>query len=72
MKFIFHLDQATKIEIMIINLAGERIAWLNEDRPAGPGQSMMWTCKDVAPGIYIVQVLKNGKKAGRLKVAVVK
>ncbi len=71
MHFIVHLDQPAKVEIMIFNLAGERVARLAANLPAGHGQTLTWNCGQVAPGMYTVQVLKDGRKTGTLKVAVV-
>jgi hypothetical protein len=52
--------EAEKIEINIYNLAGERIARVEEQRPA---QTIKWDTSSVAPGIYFYRasITLNGK-----------
>lgn len=70
--FVFHLEQAATVKIMVYNLAGEQAAELSERFPAGPGQSLTWDCRDAAPGVYLARVLINGAEKAKLKVSVIK
>jgi len=72
MRFVLHLDRAAAIKLDIFNLAGERVATLQEHLPAGRGQVMVWDCRDVAPGIYLVRVSRDGELVETRRVAVVK
>ena len=72
MTFVFHLDAAARVEIHLYNLAGEQVAGLSGDFPAGQGQSLVWNLADVAPGVYVARVRVGGTEKGSVKVAVVK
>ncbi|MCD4813640.1 hypothetical protein K8S19_08110 [bacterium] len=72
MRFVLHLEQAAQVEIMLYNLIGERVAVLQENLPEGPGQSLDWDCKDVAPGVYMARVIVQGSVKGTIKVSIVK
>lgn len=69
--FVFHLDAAAKVEIHVYNLAGEQVAALSGDFPAGPGQSLVWNLADVAPGVYVARMAVDGSEKATLKVAVI-
>ncbi len=72
MTFVFHLDQAAEVKVLIYNLAGERVAELSGDFTAGRGQTLVWECGDVAPGVYLAVVLHDNKKKDTLKIAITK
>lgn len=70
-RFLMHLEAATEVMIHIYNLAGERIATIDQSMPTGQGQYMIWNCADAAPGIYLVKVHMDGAEKQTLKIAVV-
>jgi parallel beta-helix repeat protein len=71
-KFLMHLDATTKVELTIYNLAGEQVAYLAEELPAGRGQVIAWNCSAIAPGIYLVRVMMDGEEKEVQKIAVIK
>lgn len=72
MTFVFHLDAAARVEMHIYNLAGEQVANLSGDFPAGRGQSLVWDLKEVAPGVYVARMFVAGKEKATLKAAVIR
>jgi len=68
--FALPLDQAAVMKVMIYNLTGERVAVLNASLAAGPGKSVTWDCRDMAAGIYVARVMKDGREVGKIKLAV--
>jgi hypothetical protein len=72
MTFVFHLDQAAAVKIAIYNLAGEQVVELSGEFSAGQGQSLVWDCRDTAPGVYLARFLVNGAEKAKLKVGVIK
>lgn len=71
-RFLVHLDRAATLRLDLFNSNGERIAGLDAALPAGRGQVIQWDCRDVAPGVYHVRLLKDGQAWEKLKVAVVR
>lgn len=72
MTFVFHLDEAARVEIRIYNLAGEQVVSLTDDFPAGRGQSLRWDLTGRAAGVYLARMLVDGTEKSKLKLAVVK
>jgi parallel beta-helix repeat protein len=71
LNFVMNLDESVKIGILIYNLAGERIADIQEDLSVGQ-QTITWNCKSIAPGIYLVRFVKDGKLEEVQRIAIVK
>ncbi len=71
MTFVFGLDQAAGVKVVIYNLAGERVAELAGDFAAGRGQTLVWGCGDAAPGVYLARFMVNGAEKAKLKVGVI-
>ena len=70
MYFAVKQGGAGMVEISIANVAGDAAARLKQDCPAGTSV-LAWDCRNVAPGIYLVQVrCADGNKV--FKVAIVK
>ena len=70
--FVFHLDAAAEVELVLYNPAGERVARITGDLTAGRGRTLVWNCRDAAPGLYLVRVLKDGGLVETQKIALVK
>jgi hypothetical protein len=70
-RFLFNPEHAVRIQIKVFNLNGERVAALSGDLPAGKG-SVLWDCRNAAPGLYLARVEMDGKEIGVAKVAVVR
>ena len=70
MYFVLHLDNASDVDIIIYNFAGEPVVKISESLPAGQGQLISWSCQDAVPGIYILQLCINGKHVSRQKIAI--
>lgn len=70
-QFVVGLAAAGKVEVQLFNLAGERVAVLQDNLAAGV-QALDWDCPDAAPGIYLARILVDGKEYATLKVALVK
>jgi hypothetical protein len=70
--FVLHTQRAVNLKIVVYNSAGERAAELHASLGAGPGQSAIWDCHGMAPGIYIAHLLLDEKEIGNAKVAVVR
>lgn len=68
--FLFHLDKTASIKITLYNLNGEKIVTLTESLLAGKGQLIQLNSNNIAPGIYIARVLKNGKELEKMKIIV--
>ncbi|MCD4813159.1 right-handed parallel beta-helix repeat-containing protein [bacterium] len=71
MKFVVHLDAAAEITLEIYNFSGERIASVGSALSAGRGQTLVWDCSDIAAGVYLLRVLKDGKLLETRRIAVV-
>ncbi len=72
MNFVFTLEQPAEVILEIYNLAGERIATLRQNTPAGRGQTLVWDCRETAPGIYLGRLLVGGAEKATCKIAVVR
>jgi hypothetical protein len=72
MRFRFSLSAPALVRLQIYNLAGEQVASLEEQMGAGNGWVLTWSLKDTAPGVYLVQVLVDGKAKEEIKVAVMR
>jgi hypothetical protein len=62
---------AVRIQIKLFNLNGERAAVVDAELPVGKG-TVLWDCRDAAPGLYLAYILMDGKEIGTAKVAVVR
>jgi hypothetical protein len=71
MNFLVHLDQSAKVQVVIYNVASERIAYITQQLPAGRGQKIEWNCADIGPGIYIYRLLINGEEKEKRKIALI-
>jgi len=69
--FQVKLERAGAVNLTVINLAGERIAEIKAQLPAGGGE-MTWDCGAAAPGVYIAHVRVDGVGVGTVKMAVVR
>jgi hypothetical protein len=69
--FAVELPQAAVLRVLLYNLSGEQVAQLSASLASGT-QTLVWDCKDVAPGIYLARITLDGKEKATLKVAVVK
>ncbi len=49
-RFVWQAGNVDRARIAVYNLAGERIAYLDLDRPGG---SARWRTDGVAPGLYV-------------------
>ena len=72
MTFIMNLRNAAVIELKIYNLAGEKIAQIEESVPGGGNQTVVWDCGDIAPGVYLVRIFKDDSLQETKRVAIVK
>ncbi|MEW6516086.1 MAG: T9SS type A sorting domain-containing protein [candidate division FCPU426 bacterium] len=70
--FLIHLTEPAQVEIVIYSITGDLVAKVNENLPAGRGQTMIWKTDSISPGIYLADIRLNGKSAGRQKLAIVK
>lgn len=68
---ILELDEASDIKAEIYNIAGERVAELQASLQAGR-QNIVWDTRQLAPGIYIVRIVKNGEQIDTRKIAIIK
>ena len=68
--FLLHPDQAVSVQLRIYNIAGELTGSLSAQVPAGRGQTLTWDTAEVAPGIYLVQVVKNAEVVETLRIAI--
>ncbi len=59
-------------KIQIYNMSGERVATLNAQVSGETTASVIWNCGSIAPGLYMVRVVQDGKEIGKTKVAVVR
>ncbi|NTV52149.1 MAG: T9SS type A sorting domain-containing protein, partial [Candidatus Firestonebacteria bacterium] len=59
--FLFNLDQAASVEVMVYNMVGERSAVFSAALPACP-RLITWDSSVLAPGIYLAQVKAGGRK----------
>ncbi|MCD4813637.1 hypothetical protein K8S19_08095 [bacterium] len=48
------------------------MAILQEELPEGPGQSLVWDCQDVVPGVYMARVIVQGNVKGTIKISSIK
>ncbi len=58
--------------LSIYNLAGERISTIMVPVAASAQTTVTWTCKDVAAGLYLARLTRNGQEIGHCKVALIK
>jgi hypothetical protein len=72
MTFAFQPTVDSEVKVQIYNMSGERVVVLNAQVDGDTVASVIWDCSSVAPGLYIVRVLQDGKEIGKTKVAVVK
>jgi hypothetical protein len=66
------LEQAGEAKAVICNLSGEPVCVLRAAVTAGAGKSLVWDCRNIAPGLYLVYLTLDGKQIGKGKVAVVR
>jgi hypothetical protein len=59
------------VHIKIFNVAGEKVSELRETLLASGQQVVTWDCHHIASGIYVGQVIINGRSAKRIKIAIV-
>jgi type IX secretion system substrate protein len=71
MRFLFHFDHTTQVDIAIYNFNGEKITNLRHEFQPGGGQILIWDCSGVAPGIYILRLFFDGEEKQRKKIAIV-
>jgi parallel beta-helix repeat protein len=69
--FAVKLEQAGEAKVRIYNFSGEQVVEVKASLPAGQGV-LTWDCRAVAPGVYLVRLVQNGKEIGKSKVAVVR
>lgn len=69
--FLLHLASQTDVVISVFNIAGEKVTELN-DTLAGEGQTLLWNCSTVAPGLYIAVISENGTVKGKIKIVILK
>jgi hypothetical protein len=72
MTLAFQPSSDGEAKIQIYNMSGERAAVLNAQVTGDTVASVIWDCSSVAPGLYVVRVLQDGKEIGKSKVAVVR
>jgi hypothetical protein len=70
--FALRTSGADEIKVEIYNPNGERVALLSAQANPNNGTSVAWDCSAVAPGVYLVRLVQNGKEIGKSKVAVVR
>jgi hypothetical protein len=70
--FLLHLSEPARVEIVIYNITGELVAKLEENLPAGRGQSVMWKTGNTGPGIYLADIRLNGRSIGKMKLAIIR
>jgi len=66
----FHLNQAGEVEATAYNMYGERVAVVRERLEAGDRQ-IAWVTRELASGIYIVRLRKDGEEIAKTKIAIV-
>lgn len=69
--FAVQLTQAAVVRIKLFNLSGERVGQISASLESGT-QTLVWDCRDAAPGIYLARISLDGQEKATLKVAVVK
>lgn len=69
--FLLNLDDGGDVQLMVFNCNGDLAAKVNATLSAGR-QVMAWDCHQAAAGVYLVQVVKDGKVVAKTKIAVVR
>ncbi len=72
MTFAVQADTAGDVKAQIYNLNGERVATLSTQLFENHTAMLIWDCGSVAPGLYVVRLMQDGKEIGKSKVAIVK
>ncbi len=71
MTFVTHaVDHPAEMKVVVYNMVGERVAAFSGTLAAGRGQSVVWNCSEVTPGIYMAHLLLDGRDIGTCKIAV--
>jgi type IX secretion system substrate protein len=68
-RFSLSLTESKTVSISLFNLAGERVAKLQEILPAGTS-SLDWECSTVSPGLYIGVIFMDGEEYAKVKLCV--
>jgi type IX secretion system substrate protein/copper-binding protein NosD len=69
--FAINVNQTSEVKIHVYNLSGECIAKITGMVDA-LNQTVVWNCADIAPGLYMVRIQKDGVNLEKLKIAIVK
>lgn len=68
-QFSLQLESQATVHLALYNLAGEPVADLRSVLPAGPGK-LIWDCRTVASGLYLVKAKVDTQTVQSMKVAV--
>jgi hypothetical protein len=53
MRFFFNLSGPARVELLILNLLGDKVSRVEQEFPAaGQGEVLDWDCQHVGPGVY--------------------
>jgi flagellar hook assembly protein FlgD len=72
MTLVFQPSGSGEAKVQIYNMSGERVAVLNTQVSGATVASVTWECSSVAPGLYMVRVVQDGREIGESKVAIVR
>jgi len=72
MAFMLDLENNADVKIVIFDMAGNKISEIAEYKAQGKNVVINWNCAHVAPGIYLVKTVVNGKVLKTKKIALIK
>ena len=58
--FLYNLESAGHLDILIYNASGEKVGTLEADAPQGGYGRLKWDLGNVAPGVYLYRVRWTG------------
>jgi hypothetical protein len=69
--FLFNTDSEKSVSIRIYNMTGELVAQISGTVSAD-NNKVLWDCRGVAPGIYVVRITLPNGTVKKSKVAIIR